>query len=76
MLLEVRSVRVKVKNPLTVTSRASRVTLHQTPELNALEIAMIRGYQEMSKINLKLSTECLYVEYEAEYVVERLMSGG
>lgn len=37
---------------------------------------MMKGYLEMSKINLKIATECLHVEFEAQHKVERLVSGG
>lgn len=38
--------------------------------------AMIKGYVEMSQINLKISAECLHAEFEAQHTVERLVSGG
>ena len=37
---------------------------------------MMKGYVEMSQINLKIATECLHVEFEAQHTVERLVSGG
>ena len=37
---------------------------------------MMNGYLEMSQINLKIATECLHVEFEAQHTVERLVSGG
>ena len=37
---------------------------------------MIKGYVEMSQINLKIAKECLHVEFEAQHTVERLVSGG
>ncbi len=37
---------------------------------------MIKGYVEMSQINLKIATECLHVEFEAQHTMERLVSGG
>lgn len=37
---------------------------------------MAKGYREMSSINLKLATECFTMEYEAESIVERAVSGG
>lgn len=37
---------------------------------------MRKGYVEMSHINLKIATECLHVEFEAQHKVERLVSGG
>ena len=37
---------------------------------------MAKGYREMSSINLRLATECFTLEYEAESIVERAVSGG
>jgi CopG family transcriptional regulator/antitoxin EndoAI len=38
--------------------------------------SMRRGYMEMAKINLRISSEAFLAEYEAENTVERLVSGG
>ncbi|KOY80498.1 hypothetical protein MHB44_20725 [Lysinibacillus sp. FSL H8-0500] len=43
---------------------------------NQIREAMIKGYVEMSHINLTIASECLHVEYEAQHMVERLVSGG
>ncbi|WP_026045638.1 hypothetical protein [Paenisporosarcina antarctica] len=43
---------------------------------NLIREAMIKGYVEMSQINLSIASECLHLEYEAEHTVERLVSGG
>ena len=45
-------------------------------EPDTIREAMIQGYLEMSQINLKIASECLHVEYEAQHTVERLVSGG
>lgn len=45
-------------------------------EPNQIREALIKGYVEMSNINLSICRECLQAEYEAEYTVERLVSGG
>ncbi len=37
---------------------------------------MMKGYVEMSQINLKIAAECLHVEFEAQHTMERLVSGG
>ncbi len=37
--------------------------------------SMRRGYMEMAKINLNISSEAQYAEFEAENTVERLVSG-
>lgn len=38
--------------------------------------AMIKGYVEMSQINLSIACECSHAEYEAEHTTVRLVSGG
>ena len=38
--------------------------------------ALMKGYVEMSHINLTICTECQYAEYEAQHTTERLVSGG
>jgi len=43
---------------------------------NQIREAMVKGYIEMSQINLSICSECLHLEYEAEHMVERLVSGG
>ncbi|MDV6378516.1 transcriptional regulator [Sporosarcina sp. GW1-11] len=45
-------------------------------EASLLREAMIRGYVEMSQINLNIAAECLYAEFEAQHTVERCVSGG
>ena len=45
-------------------------------EPNQIREALMKGYVEMSTINLTICRECLHLEYEAEYIVERLVSGG
>lgn len=47
---------------------------HMQP--NQLREALKKGYVEMSHINLSICGECLHAEYEAEHMVERLVSGG
>lgn len=42
---------------------------------NQIREAMIKGYVEMSHINLMIASECLHAEYEAQHMVERLVSG-
>ena len=38
--------------------------------------ALMKGYVEMSHINLTICTECQQAEYEAQHTTERLVSGG
>lgn len=51
-----------------------RLSTHKQP--NQIREALMKGYVEMSQINLSISSECLHAEYEAEHMVERLVSGG
>ncbi len=51
-----------------------RLSTHKQP--NQIREALMKGYVEMSQINLSISSECLHAEYEAEHTVERLVSGG
>ncbi|WP_010307242.1 hypothetical protein [Kurthia senegalensis] len=34
---------------------------------------MVKGYEEMSQINLTICSECLHVEYEAEHAIGRIL---
>ncbi|GLC89399.1 hypothetical protein [Lysinibacillus piscis] len=43
---------------------------------NQIREAMMKGYVEMSHINLMIASESLHAEYEAQHMVERLVSGG
>lgn len=53
---------------------AREYTKHMQP--NQIREALMKGYVEMSQINLTICSECLHAEYEAEHMVERLVSGG
>ncbi|MEK3889609.1 antitoxin endoai [Bacillus sp. FSL K6-3431] len=55
--------------------RATKVYLRERKKRQIIE-SMRRGYMEMAKINLAISSEALQAEYEAENTVERLVSGG
>lgn len=48
-------------------------TDHKTETMIA---EMIKGYVEMSQINLKIAAECLHAEFEAQHKLERLVIGG
>ncbi|MFD1205865.1 MULTISPECIES: transcriptional regulator [Sporosarcina] len=43
---------------------------------NVIREEMMKGYVEMSQINLKIAKECLHAELEAQHTMERLVSGG
>jgi CopG family transcriptional regulator / antitoxin EndoAI len=45
-------------------------------ESDTIREEMMNGYLEMSQINLRIATECLHVEFEAQHMVDRLVSGG
>ena len=53
---------------------AKRFLTHKQP--NQIREALMKGYVEMSQLNLSICKECLQAEYEAEHMVERLVSGG
>ena len=38
--------------------------------------ALMKGYVEMSHINLTICTECQHAEYDAQHTTEQLVSGG
>jgi CopG family transcriptional regulator / antitoxin EndoAI len=50
--------------------------IHNHKQQNQIREALMKGYVEMSHINLAISKECEHVEYEAQHTVERLVSGG
>ena len=50
--------------------------LSSIKQSNQIREALMKGYVEMSQLNLSICRECLHAEYEAEHVVERLVSGG
>lgn len=60
------------ENFVYISSR--RLSTHKQP--NQIREALMKGYVEMSQINLSICSECLHAEYEAEHTVERLVSGG
>lgn len=90
-LVKVKEVVVDIPNDLVTqfertfgrsTDSNNMVTYLATQEYekhvqpNQIREALIKGYVEMSQINLMICSECLHAEYEAEHMVERLVSGG
>ena len=65
----------KVMEEQTLVRVSARANLWQD-QPNLIREAMMKGYVEMSSINLSIASECLYAEYEAQHTVERLVSGG
>jgi CopG family transcriptional regulator/antitoxin EndoAI len=63
------------KNTEEFINNSTKRFIHTTQK-NHMREAMVKGYTEMSQINLSICSECLHVEYEAEHMVERLVSGG
>lgn len=63
----------KIKNEIVYIPTKRYI---HTKQKNHMREAMVKGYVEMSQINLSICSECLHVEYEAEHMVERLVSGG
>ena len=62
------------ENESYVYISSRRLSTHKQP--NQIREALMKGYVEMSQINLNICSECLHAEYEAEHMVERLVSGG
>ena len=48
----------------------------QQIQSNQIREALMKGYVEMSQLNLSICRECLHAEYEADYMMERLVNGG
>lgn len=68
-----------VKQSLTTNENIVRVQANEyfkKDQSNLIREAMMKGYVEMSHINLSICTECLHAEYEAQHTTERLVSGG
>lgn len=68
-----------VKKSLTGSEIVGRVQANEyfkKEQSNLIREAMMKGYVEMSHINLSICTECLHAEYEAQHTTERLVSGG
>lgn len=57
-------------------ARCTTRTFAMQGQLNQMREALEKGYVEMSQINLSICSECLHLEYEAEHIVERLVTGG
>lgn len=72
MVMEFHNKIIKDGNYVYVGNRKYK-TLEQP---NQIREALIKGYVEMSQINLSISSECVHAESEAGYTVERLVSGG
>jgi CopG family transcriptional regulator/antitoxin EndoAI len=68
-----------IKQSLTGKESVVRVQANEymkKGQANLIREAMMKGYVEMSHINLTISSECLHAEYEAQHTTERLVSGG
>ena len=68
-----------IKHSLTGRESVVRVQANEyikKGQENLIREAMMKGYVEMSHINLSICTECLHAEYEAQHTTERLVSGG
>lgn len=76
MFVELNTLEQKsTRNDEYVIIATRRLSTHKQP--NQIREALMKGYVEMSHINLLISSECLHAEYEAEHTaVERLVSGG
>lgn len=68
-----------VKQSLTNSESVVRVQANEyikKGQANLIREAMMKGYVEMSHINLSICMESLHAEYEAQHTTERLVSGG
>ena len=70
-----------VQTSKSLTGRESVARVHANEymkkgQANLIREAMMKGYVEMSHINLSICMECLHAEYEAQHTTERLVSGG
>ena len=57
-------------------ARCTTYSFAKQGQLNQMREALEKGYVEMSQINLSICSECLHLEYEADHIVERLVTGG
>lgn len=54
----------------------SKKSISKQEQQKQIREALMKGYVEMSHINLTICIECQHAEYEAQHTTERLVSGG
>ena len=55
---------------------AAGIEINKHDQQKLIREALMKGYVEMSHINLTICLESQYAEYEAQHTTERLVSGG
>ena len=61
---------------LTKFNSTSMNSISKLEQQKQIREALMKGYVEMSHINLTICTECQHAEYDAQHTTERLVSGG
>ena len=61
---------------LTKFNSTSMNSINKQEQQKQIREALMKGYVEMSHINLTICNECQYAEYDAQHTTERLVSGG
>ena len=57
-------------------SSTSMNSIGKQEQQKQIREALMKGYVEMSHINLTICNECQHAEYDAQHTTERLVSGG
>ena len=52
------------------------ISVSKQEQQKQIREALMKGYVEMSHINLTICNECQHAEYDAQHTTERLVSGG
>lgn len=63
-------------NNLDIMITTSMNGLYKQEQQKQIREALMKGYVEMSHINLSICMECEHAEYEAQHKMERLVSEG
>ena len=61
---------------LTKFNTTSINSISKQEQQKQIREALMKGYVEMSHINLTICNECQHAEYDAQHTTERLVSGG
>ncbi len=61
---------------LMIFNSNSMNSISKQDQQKQIREALMKGYVEMSHINLTICTECQHAEYDAQHTTERLVSGG
>ena len=63
-------------NELTEFNSTATISISKQEQQKQIREALMKGYVEMSHINLTICNECQHAEYDAQHTTERLVSGG